>query len=202
MFRFAKCRHKNVKQKQPSTTSLPWERTDEQVLPYTHIEFDYIVLIKRQFLRRVLKRFCCLSFAYQLNPYTYNQLCHWTQNHALLQYPDKSHDVTHNKQPSATMTNLAKQLRRRHHYWTSGVKLMCSLLKVIRSTWGSACNKEFCKEHSKLLFTSMIVALSWGIERTQPLSQKALQTQMLGKKRSQPQREAICLLNGLFSQAM
>ena len=58
--RCIKCRHRNANPIHPPMADLLRERLDEHVFPFTHAEVDYFVPIKLKFLRRTLKRWCCL----------------------------------------------------------------------------------------------------------------------------------------------
>ena len=58
--RCIKCRHRNANPIHPPMADLPRERLDEHVLPFTHTRVDYLAPIALKFLRRTLKRWCCL----------------------------------------------------------------------------------------------------------------------------------------------
>ena len=58
--RYIKCRHRNANPIHPPMGDLPRERLGEHVFPLTHIGVDYFGPIEVNFLRRTLKRWCCL----------------------------------------------------------------------------------------------------------------------------------------------
>ena len=58
--RFIKCRHRNANPIHPPIADLPRERLDEHVFPFTHTGVDYFGPFEFKFLRRTLKKWCCL----------------------------------------------------------------------------------------------------------------------------------------------
>ena len=58
--RCIKCRHRNANPIHPPIADLPRERLDEHIFPFTHTGLDYFGPIEVKFLRRTLKRWCCL----------------------------------------------------------------------------------------------------------------------------------------------
>ena len=55
-----KCRRRNANPIQPPMADLLRERLDEHVFPFTHTGVNYFGPIEVKFLRRTLKRWCCL----------------------------------------------------------------------------------------------------------------------------------------------
>ena len=58
--RCIKCRHRNANPIHPPMADLHRERLDEHVFPFTHTGVNYFGLFEVKFLRRTLKRWCCL----------------------------------------------------------------------------------------------------------------------------------------------
>ena len=59
-WRCVKCGHRNANPIHLPMADLPRERPDEHVLPFTHTGVDYFGPFAVKFLRRALKRWCCL----------------------------------------------------------------------------------------------------------------------------------------------
>ena len=55
-----KCKHKNANTIHPPMADLPRERLDEHVFPLTHTCIYYFGPFEVNFLRRTMKRWCCL----------------------------------------------------------------------------------------------------------------------------------------------
>ena len=58
--RCIKCRHRNANPIHALMADLPRERLDEHVFPFTLTGVNYLGTIEVKFLRRTLKRWCCL----------------------------------------------------------------------------------------------------------------------------------------------
>ena len=74
-----KWRHRNDHPIHPPMADLHRERLDEHVLPFTHTGVDYFEPFEVKFLRRTLKRWCCLFTCLTTRQYTSHS--HRTPSH-------------------------------------------------------------------------------------------------------------------------
>ena len=95
-----KCRHRNAHPSHPPMADLPRERLDEHVFPFTHTGVDYFGPFEVKFLRRTLKRWCCLFICLTTRA-VHNKV---TQRHRVMSScSDKIHCKT--------------RLPKHHHHW-------------------------------------------------------------------------------------